>query len=72
MTMRLSGRHQADVTAAGAAEIARMLAAGEVEQPGLWLPEQVIPHGRFFERLASHGFRPEVMKSAARARTMAP
>ena len=64
MKMSLAGRHQADVTAAGAAEIVRALAAGEVEQAGVWLPEQVIPHERFFEALASLGWTPTVEESS--------
>lgn len=63
MKMSLCGRHQADATAAGAAEIARALAAGEVEQAGVWLPEQVVPHERFFEALASLGWRPAMEES---------
>jgi hypothetical protein len=49
MTMSLLGRRQADATAAGAAELARMLAAREVAEAGVWLPEEVVPHERFFE-----------------------
>ena len=56
--MSLAGRHQADATAAGAAEIARALAAGEVEQAGVWLPEEVIAHERFFDALATLGWKP--------------
>ena len=58
--MSLAGRHQADATAAGAAEIARALAAGEVEQAGVWLPEEVISHERFFAALASLGWKPSL------------
>jgi saccharopine dehydrogenase-like NADP-dependent oxidoreductase len=60
MKMSLAGRHQADATAAGAAEFARALAAGEVEQPGVWLPEEVISHERFFEALEPFGWKPTV------------
>jgi saccharopine dehydrogenase-like NADP-dependent oxidoreductase len=60
MTMTLADRHQADVTAAGAAEIARTLAAGEVERTGVWLPEEVISHERFFDMLTSFGWRPSI------------
>ena len=60
MRMSLAGRRQADVTAAGAAEIARALAAGEVEQAGVWLPEEVISHERFFEALAPLGWKPSI------------
>jgi saccharopine dehydrogenase-like NADP-dependent oxidoreductase len=60
MKMSLAGRHQADVTAAGAAEIARALAEGEVEQAGVWLPEEVISHERFFDALAALGWKPSI------------
>src|SRR5205823_5972343 len=58
MRMGLVGRHQADATAAGAAELARQLAAGEVSNAGVWLPEEVVSPARFFEKLANRGFRP--------------
>jgi len=54
--MSLAGRRQAAVTAAGAGEIARLIAAGEVSQPGVWLPEQVVSPNRFFEALAELGY----------------
>jgi saccharopine dehydrogenase-like NADP-dependent oxidoreductase len=38
----------------------RALAEGEVEQPGIWLAEQVVPPGPFFERLAARGLVPTV------------
>jgi saccharopine dehydrogenase (NAD+, L-lysine forming) len=60
MKMSLAGRHQADATAASAAEFARALAVGEVERPGVWLPEEVISHERFFEALAPLGWKPTV------------
>ncbi len=60
MSMSLAGRHQADATAAGAAEFARMLAAWEVQQPGVWLPEQIIPPEHFFRALALRGWKPEL------------
>jgi saccharopine dehydrogenase-like NADP-dependent oxidoreductase len=63
MRMSLAGRRQADVTAAGAAEIARALAAGEVEQAGVWLPEEVISHERFFAALATLGWKPSIEES---------
>jgi saccharopine dehydrogenase (NAD+, L-lysine-forming) len=58
MRMRLIGRRQADATAAGAAEIARALAAGEVNHAGVWLPEQVLSPVPFFAALATLGWRP--------------
>lgn len=42
MRMSLAGRHQADATAAGTAELARALAAGDIGDAGVWLPEQVV------------------------------
>jgi saccharopine dehydrogenase-like NADP-dependent oxidoreductase len=60
MKMSLAGRHQADATAASAAEFARALAVGEVERPGVWLPEEVISPERFFEALAPLGWKPTV------------
>jgi saccharopine dehydrogenase-like NADP-dependent oxidoreductase len=54
--MTLKGRHQSNATADSAAEFARALAAGEVDQAGVWLPEQVIPHEGFFARLAAMGW----------------
>jgi saccharopine dehydrogenase-like NADP-dependent oxidoreductase len=72
MKMSLAGRHQADPTAAGAAELARALAAGEVEQAGVWLPEEVISHERFFEALASLGWTPAVEESLPTAGSRAP
>lgn len=64
LKMSLAGRHQADATAAGAAEIARALAAGEVQRAGVWLPEEVISPERFFGALASLGWRPSVEESS--------
>jgi len=58
MSMSLAGQRQADVTAAGAAELARALASGEVSGAGVWLPEQVVPHERFFEKLGALGWIP--------------
>ena len=60
MKMSVVGRHQADATGASAAEFARALAAGEVEQPGVWLPEEVIPLEQFFDALALLGWKPAV------------
>jgi len=60
LRMSLAGRHQADVTAAGAAELVRALATGEVGEAGVWLPEQVISHRRFFDAIGSLGWKPTV------------
>jgi saccharopine dehydrogenase-like NADP-dependent oxidoreductase len=56
--MTLAGQHQADVTAAGAAELARGLADKEVDVPGVWLPEQVVSSERFFAMLAAANWLP--------------
>jgi len=63
--MSLAGRRQADATAAGAAEFARALAAGEVDRPGVWLPEEVISHESFFGALAALGWQTAVDQSPA-------
>src|SRR5215213_8749879 len=56
----LVGRGQASGTAIGAAAVVRGLAEGEVDQPGIWLAEQVVRPGPFFERLAAQGLVPRV------------
>jgi len=56
----LVGRGQATGTAIGATAVVRALAEGEVKQPGIWMAEQVVPPGPFFERLAGHGLLPTV------------
>ena len=56
----LVGRGQASGTAIGAAALVRALAEGEVEQPGTWLAEQIVPPEPFFERLAARGLVPTV------------
>jgi saccharopine dehydrogenase-like NADP-dependent oxidoreductase len=56
----LVSRGQASGTAIGAAALVRALAEGEVEQPGIWLAEQVVPPEPFFERLAARGLVPMV------------
>ena len=56
----LVGRGQASGTAIGAAAVVRGLAEGEVKRSGIWLAEQVIPPGPFFERLAAQGLVPRV------------
>lgn len=56
----LSGRGQAQATAIGAAAIAHALAAREMNQPGVWLAEQVIDPDRFLARLADAGLVPTI------------
>jgi len=51
----LLGHAQADAAAAGAAAVVRSLLDGEVDEPGAWMPEQVIDPKRFFSRLATRG-----------------
>src|SRR5918994_3404108 len=47
----LVGRGQATGTAIGASAVVRALAEGEVKQSGIWLVEQVVLPGPFFEHL---------------------
>jgi saccharopine dehydrogenase-like NADP-dependent oxidoreductase len=54
--MSLTGRHQADATAAAAAEFVGRLARGEPAEPGLWMPEQIVDPDSFFARFASAGW----------------
>jgi len=56
----LVGHAQATGTAIGAAALARTLAEGEVERPGISFAEQTVPPGPFFERLAARGLVPVV------------
>ena len=56
----LVGRGQATGAAIGAAAVVRALAEGEVKQPGIWLAEEVVAPGSFFERLAACGLVPTV------------
>src|SRR5215207_9748351 len=56
----LVGRGQATGTAIGAAAVVHALAQGEIKQPGIWLAEEVVPPGPFFERLATRGLVPTV------------
>ena len=56
----LVGHGQASGTAIGTAAVVRALAEGEVGQPGIWLAEQVVLPGPFFERLAARGLVPTV------------
>jgi saccharopine dehydrogenase (NAD+, L-lysine-forming) len=56
----LAGHRQADATAIGAAALARALYEGEVDRPGIWLAEQVVPLTPFFDRLAARGLIPVI------------
>jgi hypothetical protein len=51
----LLGGAQADAAAAGASATVRALIEGEVSEPGVWMPEQVIDPPGFFSHLARHG-----------------
>lgn len=68
LRMSLSGRHQADATAAGAAEIARMLAASEIAGAGVWLPEQVVSPDRFFDAIGALGWNAAIEDARPRSR----
>ena len=48
----LVGGQQADAAAAGASATVRSLMGGEVSEPGVWMPEEVIGPSGFFSRLA--------------------
>jgi saccharopine dehydrogenase (NAD+, L-lysine forming) len=54
----LSGHGQANATAIGAAALVRALYEGEVEHPGIWLAEQIVPPDPFLDRLAAQGLVP--------------
>lgn len=63
----LAGHGQADITALGAAAIARCIVDGQVSATGLWLAEQVVPSGPFLEHLDAHGVIPRFEAMAAPA-----
>jgi saccharopine dehydrogenase-like NADP-dependent oxidoreductase len=56
----LAGHGQADITALGAAAIARSLIDSQVSQPGIWLAEQIVPPAPFLEHLADNGVGPRL------------
>jgi hypothetical protein len=53
----LIGRTQANAAALGAAGIARALAAGQMQKPGAWMPDQVIEPSPFLAWLAARGMK---------------
>jgi hypothetical protein len=55
----VAGRGQADITAFGAAAIARAIIDGQVSKPGIWLTEEVVPPESFFEHLATKNVVPK-------------
>ncbi len=59
----LVGRAQADAAAAGASGTVRSLMEGEVSEPGVWMPEQVINPPGFLAHLARHGLTVELPAS---------
>ena len=60
---RLVGGAQADAAAAGASGTVRSLMDGEVSEPGVWMPEQVVNPPGFFSHLARHGLTVELPAS---------
>jgi saccharopine dehydrogenase-like NADP-dependent oxidoreductase len=60
----LLGGPQADAAAAGASATVRSLMEGEVSEPGVWMPEQVISPQGFFSRLAQHGMTVALLELA--------
>jgi saccharopine dehydrogenase-like NADP-dependent oxidoreductase len=56
----LVGGTQADAAAAGASGTVRSLMEGEVSEPGVWMPEQVMNPPGFFPHLAKHGLNVEL------------
>ena len=70
----LVGRQQAETTAAGVGAITEALWAREVDEPGVWLAEQVIAPEPFLARLAAHGIVPitEELSTTSRAASVAP
>lgn len=55
----LVGANESTATALGAALMARMLIEGEIDKPGVWLPEQVIEPEPFFKKLKGRGLHVE-------------
>ena len=56
----LVGGPQADAAAAGASATVRSLMEGEISEPGVWMPEQVISPSGFFSRLAEQSLTVEL------------
>ena len=66
----LVGRGQANGTAIGAAAVVRALADGEVEQPGIWLAEEIVAPKPFFGYLAARGLVPTVEATPKNSRLL--
>jgi len=58
--MSIDGHKQAAVTAASVAVLCRMLAAHEVSEPGVCLPEQIVSVDPFIAALEARGWRAEL------------
>ena len=56
----VQGHGQASATALSAAAFVRALVEGEVDRPGIWTADQVVPVGPFLTRLAAHGLVPTI------------
>lgn len=56
----LIGREQAQATAVGAAAIVEALMDREIDRPGVFLAEEVVPVEAFLRRLAAHGLVPAI------------
>ena len=56
----VQGHGQASATALSAAAFVRALVEGEVDRPGIWTADQVVPVGPFLARLAAHGLVPTI------------
>ena len=59
----VQGRGQANATAVSASAFVRALVEGEVDRPGIWTADQVVPTAPFLKRLATHGLAPAVALS---------
>jgi hypothetical protein len=56
----VQGHGQSSATALSAAAFVRALVEGEVDRPGIWTADQVVPVGPFLARLAAHGLVPTI------------
>lgn len=64
----LSGHQQAGATAMSAWATTEALHRREMTRPGVWLAEQVIAPEPFLQRLATHGFVPQIEELAKQGR----
>ena len=56
----LQGHGQANATALSASAFVRALVEREVNRPGIWTADQVVPVGPFLERMAVRGLVPNI------------